>query len=183
MRALRPGDPAEIGGYQLRGYLGGGGMGTVYLASTPGGRLVAVKSIRPELCADDEFLERFRLEVRVARRVRGLYTAELLDADPDGTPPWLVTAYVPGPSLAQAVKTQGPVPQPLVPLLMAGVAEALLDIHAAGIVHRDLKAANVLLSPDGPRVIDFGIAKAMDASRLTLTGVTMGSAECMTPEQ
>jgi serine/threonine protein kinase len=183
MRPLRPGDPTEIGGYQLRARLGSGGMGTVYLASTPGGRLVAVKSIRSELIADDEFQQRFRLEVRAARQVRGLYTAELLDADPDSIPPWLVTAYVPGPSLAQAVKTQGPVPYELVPLLMAGVAEALLDIHAAGIVHRDLKASNVLLSPDGPRVIDFGIAKALGASRLTLTGVTMGSPECMTPEQ
>src|SRR5580658_6659852 len=120
MRALQPGDPTEIGGYQLRAYLGGGGMGTVYLASTPGGRLVAVKSIRPELIADDEFQERFRLEVRAARRVRGLYTAELLDADPDDIPPWLVTAYIPGPSLAQAVEGQGPVPHELVPLLMAG---------------------------------------------------------------
>jgi hypothetical protein len=158
-------------------------MGTVYLASTPGGRLVAVKSIRSELIADDEFQERFRLEVRAARQVRGLFTAELLDADPDAIHPWLVTSYVPGPSLAQAVKAQGPVPAELVPLLMAGVAEALLDIHAAGIVHRDLKPSNVLLSPDGPRVIDFGIAKALDASRLTLSGITMGSPECMTPEQ
>jgi hypothetical protein len=183
MRALRPGDPIEIGGYRLRAHLGSGGMGTVYLASTPGGRLVAVKSIRSELVADDEFLERFQLEVRAARQVRGLYTAELLDADPDGIPPWLVTAYVPGPSLSSAVKAQGPVPHELVPLLMAGVAEALLDIHSAGIVHRDLKASNVLLSTDGPRVIDFGIAKALDASRLTLTDVTMGSPECMSPEQ
>jgi serine/threonine protein kinase len=185
MRALRPGDPTEIGGYQLRGLLGGGGMGTVYLASTPGGRLVALKSIRSELIDDDEFQERFRLEVSAARQVRGLYTAELLDADPDDSPPWLVTAYVPGPSLAYAVRTQGPVPFELVPLLMAGVAEALLDIHSAGIVHRDLKASNVLLSSDGPRVIDFGIAKALEGSRMTLTGtgVTMGSPECMTPEQ
>lgn len=158
-------------------------MGTVYLASTPGGRLVAVKLIRPELAADDEFQERFRLEVRAARRVRGLYTAELLDADLDDSCPWLVTAYVPGPSLAHAVKTQGPVPPELVPLLMAGVAEALLEIHSAGIVHRDLKASNVLLSPDGPRVIDFGIAKALDTSRLTMSGAAMGSPECMTPEQ
>jgi serine/threonine protein kinase len=183
MRALQPGDPSEIGGYQLRAHLGGGGMGKVYLASTPGGRLVALKSIRPELMLDNEFQERFRLEVRAARQVRGLYTAELLDADPDSVPPWLVTSYVPGPSLAQAVKTQGPVAPELVPLLMAGVAEALLDIHAAGIVHRDLKPSNVLLSPDGPRVIDFGIARALDDSKLTLTGVTMGSPECMTPEQ
>ncbi|HEY6494993.1 MAG TPA: serine/threonine-protein kinase [Trebonia sp.] len=183
MRALRPGDPTEIGGYQLRGFLGAGGMGTVYLASTPGGRLVAVKSIRSELVEDDEFLERFQLEVRAARQVRGLYTAELLDADPDGSPPWLVTAYVRGPSLAHAVKAEGPVPPELVPLLMAGVAEALLDIHSAGIVHRDLKASNVLLSSDGPRVIDFGIAKALDASRVTLTGAVMGSPECMSPEQ
>jgi serine/threonine protein kinase len=183
MRALQPGDPAEIGGYQLRAHLGSGGMGTVYLASTPGGRLVAVKSIRSELTADDEFQERFRQEVRAARRVRGLYTAELLDADPDDFPPWLVTTYVPGPSLAQAVSSQGPVPHEMVPLLMAGVAEALLDIHAAAIVHRDLKPSNVMLSTDGPRVIDFGIAKALDSSRLTITGATAGSPECLTPEQ
>jgi serine/threonine protein kinase len=183
MRPLRPGDPTEIGGYQLRAYLGKGGMGTVYLASTRGGRLVAVKSIRSELAADEEFQERFRLEIRAARRVRGLYTAELIDADPDAIPPWLVTAYVPGSSLAEAVKAQGPVPPELVPLLVAGVAEALIDIHSAGIVHRDLKPSNVLLSQDGPRVIDFGIAKALDNARLTMSGVTMGSPECMTPEQ
>jgi serine/threonine protein kinase len=183
MDSLRPGDPAEIGGYRLRAHLGRGGMGTVYLASTPGGRLVALKSIRAELVEDPEFRERFRLEVRAARRVRGLYTAELLDADPEAVPPWLVTSYVSGPSLARALKAQGPVPPVLVPLLLAGVAEALLDIHSAGIVHRDLKPSNVLLSPDGPRVIDFGIARALDGVKLTLSGVTMGSPECMAPEQ
>jgi Protein kinase domain len=183
MRALTPSDPTVIGGYQIRARLGSGGMGTVYLASTPGGRLVALKAIRPELLADEEFQERFRLEVRAARQVRGLYTAELLDADPDDDPPWLVTSYVRGPSLAHAVRTQGPTPHELVPLLMGGVAEALYDIHSTGIVHRDLKASNVLLSPDGPRVIDFGLAKALDASGLTRSGSAIGSPECMTPEQ
>jgi serine/threonine protein kinase len=183
MQPLQPGDPDEVGGYRIRGRLGRGGMGRVYLASTQGGRLVALKVIRAELIEDGEYRERFRQEVRAARRVRGLYTAELLDADPDVTPPWLVTAYVSGPSLSETVKDQGPVPAELVPLLIGGVAEALLDIHSAGIVHRDLKASNVLLSPDGPRVIDFGIARALDNGTLTNSGVTMGSPESMSPEQ
>jgi hypothetical protein len=155
----------------------------VYLASTPGGRLVAVKVVRSELGDDSEFRERFRQEIDAARKVHGLYTAEVLDADPDAVPPWLVTAYVPGPSLEEAVAEQGPVPAGVVPLLMAGVAEALQAIHSAGVVHRDLKPSNVLLSPDGPRVIDFGIARALDGVRLTDSGITMGSPDSMTPEQ
>jgi eukaryotic-like serine/threonine-protein kinase len=183
MRPLAPTDPTDLGGYRLRGRLGAGGMGTVYLASTPGGRPVALKVMRSELSDDGEFRERFRGEIAAARKVHGLYTAELLDADPDATPAWLVTAYVAGPSLGEAVAARGPVPAGLVPLLMAGVAEALEAIHAAGVVHRDLKPSNVLLSSDGPRVIDFGIARALDGVKLTTTGATMGSPHSMTPEQ
>ena len=158
----------------LRARLGAGGMGRVYLASTPGGRRVALKVVRPELGDDADFRSRFRQEIEAAQRVRGLYTAELLSADPTATPPWLVTAYVPGPSLQQAVAEHGPMPPETVILLMAGVAEALQAIHAAGVVHRDLKPSNVLLAPDGPRVIDFGIARAAEAINLTQSGVAGG---------
>ena len=183
MEPLSGDDPAQIAGYQLRARLGAGGMGRVYLAYTPGGRPVALKIVRPEFGADADFRERFRREVGAARRVHGLYTAQVLDADPDATPPWLVTAYVPGPSLQQAVKQYGPMPPSSVFPLMAGVAEALAAIHAAGVVHRDLKPSNVLLAPDGPRVIDFGIAQAADESGLTRLGMRVGSPQFMAPEQ
>src|SRR5208283_3781101 len=183
MEPLTSDDPAEIGGYRLRARLGAGGMGRVYLASTPGGRRVALKVVRPELGDDADFRSRFRQEIEAAQRVRGLYTAELLRADPTATPPWLVTAYVPGPSLQQAVAEHGPMPPETVILLIAGVAEALQAIHAAGIVHRDLKPSNVLLAPDGPRVIDFGIARAAEATNLTQSGVAVGSPQFMAPEQ
>ena len=183
MEPLSSDDPAEIGGFRLRARLGAGGMGRVYLASTPGGRRVALKVVRPELGDDADFRSRFRQEIEAAQRVRGLYTAELLSADPTATPPWLVTAYVPGPSLQQAVAEHGPMPPETVILLMAGVAEALQAIHAAGVVHRDLKPSNVLLAPDGPRVIDFGIARAAEATNLTQSGVAVGSPQFMAPEQ
>ena len=183
MEPLTSDDPAEIGGFRLRARLGAGGMGRVYLASTPGGRRVALKVVRPELGDDADFRSRFRQEIEAAQRVRGLYTAELLSADPTATPPWLVTAYVPGPSLQQAVAEHGPMPPETVILLMAGVAEALQAIHAAGVVHRDLKPSNVLLAPDGPRVIDFGIARAAEATNLTQSGVAVGSPQFMAPEQ
>jgi hypothetical protein len=172
-----------VGGYQLRGRLGAGGMGRVYLAFTPGGRPVAVKVVRPELGDDPDFRARFRQEIVAARRVHGLFTAQVLDADPDGSPPWLVTAYVAGPSLARAVADHGPLPVESVFLLVAGVAEALGAIHAAGVVHRDLKPSNVLLAADGPRVIDFGIARAVEATALTRTGMLVGSPQYMAPEQ
>ena len=159
MEPLTSDDPVEIGGFRLRARLGAGGMGRVYLASTKGGRRVALKVVRPELGDDPDFRSRFRQEIEAAQRVRGLYTAELINANPAATPPWLVTAYVPGPSLQQAVAEHGPMPAETVILLMAGVAEALQAIHDAGVVHRDLKPSNVLLAPDGPRVIDFGIAQ------------------------
>ena len=183
MEPLTRDDPAEIGGYRLRARLGAGGMGRVYLASTPGGRRVALKVVRPELGDDADFRARFRQEIEAAQRVRGLYTAELVNADPAATPPWLVTAYVPGPSLQQAVADHGPMPQETVILLIAGVAEALQAIHSAGVVHRDLKPSNVLLAPDGPRVIDFGIARAAETTNLTQSGMAVGSPPFMAPEQ
>jgi len=158
-------------------------MGRVYLAFTPAGRPVALKVVRPDLGGDAEFRRRFRQEVDAARRVHGMYTAQVLDAGPDASPPWLVTAYVPGPSLQEAVARHGPMPEQTVFVLLAGVAEALAAIHAAGIVHRDLKPSNVLLAPDGPRVIDFGIARAADSTALTGTGMLIGSPPFMAPEQ
>ncbi len=183
MQPLTSDDPAEIAGYRIRARLGAGGMGRVYLASTPAGRPVALKVVRPELSEDPEFRARFRHEIQAARRVHGLYTAQLLGADPDASPPWLVTAYVPGPSVQQAVASHGPMPEAMAFRLIAGVAEALQAIHAAGLVHRDLKPSNVLLAPDGPRVIDFGIARALEATSLTRTGMMVGSPQFMAPEQ
>ena len=183
MQPLSGDDPVQIGRYRLRSRLGAGGMGQVYLASTPAGRPVALKVVRPELSDDQEFRARFHQEIQAARRVRGLYTAELVDADPDGAPPWLATAYVPGPSLQQVVETHGPMPEAEAFRLIAGVAEALQAIHAANVVHRDLKPSNVVLGPDGPRVIDFGIARAMEAAVLTRTGMTVGTPQFMAPEQ
>jgi Protein kinase domain len=183
VQPLASDDPAEIGGYRLRARLGAGGMGRVYLASTRAGRSVALKVVRPELGDEQDFRARFRQEIQAARRVHGLYTAQVLDADPAATPPWLVTAYVPGPSLQQAVAGNGPMPEAMVFRLIAGVAEALQAIHAAGVVHRDLKPSNVLLAPDGPRVIDFGIARALEATALTRSGMMVGSPQFMAPEQ
>jgi serine/threonine protein kinase len=151
---LRPGDPQAIGPYRLVGELGQGGMGRVYLGVSPGGRPVAVKAIRAELAADPEFRSRFGREVASARRVSGVYTAQVVDADVDGPVAWMATAYVPGPSLAEAVDNHGPLPEASLLALSAGLAESLNAIHAAGVVHRDLKPSNVLLAEDGPRVID-----------------------------
>lgn len=176
-------DPTTIAGYRLAAKLGAGGMGKVYLSYTPGGRPVAIKVIRPEFGEDPEFRRRFAQEVQSAQRVQGLFTAPVIDADTDGAQPWLATAYVPGPSLADAVTAHGALPVEAVLLLIAGMAEALHVIHGAGIVHRDLKPSNVLLAADGPRVIDFGIAYAADATSLTGSGVTIGTPSFMAPEQ
>ncbi|MFE3182073.1 protein kinase [Streptomyces violascens] len=180
---LRPDDPSTVGGYRLTAVLGAGGMGKVYLSYTPGGRPLALKVIRPEFSEDPEFRRRFQQEVKAAQRVQGLYTAPVIDFDTEGTQPWLATAYVPGPSLADAVSRHGRLPLRSVLLLAVGVAEALHVIHGAGIVHRDLKPANVLLAADGPRVIDFGIARAADATSLTGHGVSVGTPAFMAPEQ
>jgi serine/threonine protein kinase len=176
-------DPREIARYRLRARLGAGGMGQVYLAFTPGGRPVALKVMHPQLAGDVAFRRRFQQEVAAARRVHGLYTAQVLDADAAATPPWLVTAYVPGPSLREAVSGYGRMPARTVLILMAGVAEALEAIHAAGVIHRDLKPSNVLLAPDGPRVIDFGIARAAGDTGATGSGFRIGSPQYMAPEQ
>ncbi len=183
MHELQPGDPQLIGPYRLRGRLGTGGMGQVFLGRSAGGRPVAVKVVRAHLATDPEFRERFRREIAVARKVSGVYTSPVIDADVDGPMPWLATAYVEGPSLADAVSQHGPLPPRSVLALAAGLAEGLNAIHAAGVVHRDLKPANVLLAEDGPRVIDFGISRAAEASALTHTGLVVGSPGYMSPEQ
>jgi eukaryotic-like serine/threonine-protein kinase len=183
MHDLQPEDPQLIGPYRLRGRLGTGGMGRVYLGLSPGGRPAAVKVIRADLAQDPEFRARFRREINVARKVSGLFTAPVIDADVDGEVPWLATAYVGGPSLADAVRDHGPLPVRSVLELAAGLAEGLSAIHAAGVVHRDLKPTNVLLAEDGPRVIDFGISRAVEASALTHTGLVVGSPGFMSPEQ
>lgn len=182
-KPLQATDPSVVAGYRLAARLGAGGMGRVYLSHTQAGRPLAIKVVRPELADDPDFRRRFGREVRAARRVRGAYTAELIDADADGVPPWLATLYVPGPSLAEAVARRGPLSVTAVLWLMAGMAEALQAIHAEGIVHRDLKPSNVLLAADGPRVIDFGIALAADATSYTATGHTVGTPAYMAPEQ
>ncbi|MFG1687368.1 serine/threonine-protein kinase [Nonomuraea sp. NPDC049269] len=180
---LAPDDPSEIGGYRLVARLGAGGMGQVYLARTQSGRRLAIKVIRAEFTGDPEFRRRFQQEVAAVERVQSLYTAPVVDADPQSRTPWLATAYVPGPSLDKAVARHGPLPPRTVLTLVCGVAEALRAIHAVQVVHRDLKPSNVLLSPDGPRVIDFGIAKAVDATPLTGTGIRIGTPLFMAPEQ
>jgi serine/threonine protein kinase len=180
---LRVGDPDMVGPYRLVGRLGGGGMGQVYLARSPGGRTVAVKVIRPELAEDEAFRARFAQEASAARNVSGVFTAAVIDADPQASTPWMATAYVPGPSLSEAVEKQGPLPVGSVRALAAGLAEGLQAIHAAGLVHRDLKPSNVLLAADGPRVIDFGISAAEESSRLTQAGYVMGSPGYLSPEQ
>jgi outer membrane protein assembly factor BamB len=183
MEALQPGDPRVAGQFRLRARLGAGGMGRVFLGYSPAGRAVAVKVCHPEFAADPSFVRRFALEVDAARAVNGLYTAQVVDAGPDDDPPWLATSYVPGPSLLEAVGAYGPLPEPAVWRLAAGLAEALRAVHARGLVHRDLKPTNVLLATDGPRVIDFGVARALDATSLTATGITFGTPSYMSPEQ
>lgn len=183
LRELRPEDPRLIGPYRLVGQLGDGGMGRVFLGRSAGGRPVAVKVIRGELAADPDFRARFRREVAAARKVNGLFTAMVIDADVDAPVPWLATAYVAGPSLSEAVHDHGPLPLSSMLALTAGLAESLAAIHAAGVVHRDLKPSNVLLGEDGPHVIDFGISRAAEATSLTRAGFVIGSPGFMSPEQ
>jgi eukaryotic-like serine/threonine-protein kinase len=183
VKELQPGDPQVIGPYRMVGRLGQGGMGQVFLGVSPGGRPVAVKAIRPELASDPQFRIRFAREVAAARTVSGVFTAMVVGADVDGPIAWLATAYVPGPSLAEAITEHGPLPEASLLALAAGLAEALAAIHAAGVTHRDLKPSNVLLAEDGPRVIDFGISRAAESTTLTQTGLTIGSPGFMSPEQ
>jgi hypothetical protein len=187
MDELRADDPRWIGAYRLLGRLGTGGMGRVYLARSERGRTVAVKLVRPELAAQDEFRGRFRREVLAARRVGGAWTAPVLDADTEAEVPWVVTGYVAGSSLQQIVAQEyGPLPERSVRVLASGLTHALADIHGAGLVHRDLKPSNVMITIDGPRVIDFGIARALETvvdGVLTYTGAMVGSPAFMSPEQ
>lgn len=183
MRALESEDPRSVGDYRLVRRLGAGGMGRVFLGMSPGGRRVAVKVVHAELVQQPEFHSRFRREVLANRLVSGAYTASVIDADSYAPTPWLVTSYVPGPSLQQAVADLGSLPPATVSALAAALAEALTSIHDAGLVHRDLKPSNVLLAEDGPRVIDFGIARISEASRITRTGTALGSPGFMSPEQ
>ncbi|MER7195681.1 protein kinase domain-containing protein [Streptomyces flaveolus] len=186
MRALRQDDPVRVADYRLLGRLGEGGMGVVYLARSPRGRMVAVKSIRLELAALPDFRRRFAEEVAVAQRVGGHWTAAVLDADPHAERPWVATDYVPGPTLAEVVARHGPLPEHSVRGLASGLCDALADIHAAGLVHRDLKPSNIMITIDGPKVIDFGIVRAVDGPThggLTSSGVIVGSLGFMAPEQ
>ncbi|MFI9547855.1 serine/threonine-protein kinase [Streptomyces sp. NPDC052016] len=209
MQPLAADEPRAVGPYRLLGRLGSGGMGRVYLGRSAGGRTVAVKIVHPHLALDEEFRARFRREVEAARRVGGAWTAPVLDADPDAAVPWVATAYAAGPSLASAVaggrgseaaavgdaaggtgSAEGPgagggaLPEHTVRVLGAGLAEALATVHALGLVHRDVKPSNVLLTVDGPLLIDFGIARATDGTAsLTSTGVSVGSPGYMAPEQ
>ncbi|HEX5568594.1 MAG TPA: DUF4328 domain-containing protein [Streptomyces sp.] len=187
MEPLGDGDPRWVGAYRLLGRLGAGGMGRVYLARSDRGRTVAVKVVQEELAGQPAFRERFAKEVTAARRVGGEWTAPVLDADTEAATPWVATGYIAGPSLQAVVDTDyGPLPDHSVYALAAGLVEALRAIHGAGLVHRDLKPSNVLVTIDGPRVIDFGIARALDTvttGGLTQTGAVIGSPGFMSPEQ
>jgi serine/threonine protein kinase len=183
MEELKGGDPPSVGGYRLVGRLGTGGMGQVFLGVSPGGRRVAVKVIHPALARSPQFRQRFAREIEAARLVGGFHTAPVLDADPDTDPPWMVTAYIKGPSLEEAIRRDGPMQPDQVRVLGAGLAEGLVAIHACGLVHRDLKPANVIIGADGPRIIDFGTARAEGAARLTTVGMTIGTFAWMSPEQ
>ncbi|WP_242888041.1 serine/threonine-protein kinase [Actinomadura litoris] len=179
---MQPDSPQMIGPYRVVARLGSGGMGEVFLATSASRRLVAVKVIRSELLGDPKWRARFRREVTSARSVSGFYTAPVVDADPDADRPWLATQFIRGVSLSAAVREKGPLPEQAACRLGAGLAEALIAIHQAGIVHRDLKPSNVLLASDGPRVIDFGIARPLDALPLSRSEV-LGTPAYMSPEQ
>jgi hypothetical protein len=183
MEPLTADDPRQVSVFRLQARLGAGGMGRVYLGSSPGGRAVAVKVVHPDLARDPEFMRRFRREVEAAEAVSGVYTAPVVDAGPDDSPPWLATAYVPGPSLAELVNGAGPMPEAAVWRLAGGLTEALQAIHGRGLVHRDLKPGNILIAADGPRVIDFGISRALHGVTITGTRTTMGTPSYMSPEQ
>ncbi|MET7330173.1 PQQ-binding-like beta-propeller repeat protein [Nonomuraea sp. NPDC005650] len=183
MHPLRADDPRWVGGYRIITRLGAGGMGQVYLARSRSGREVALKLVHPGMAEDTEFRTRFRREVTAARAVSGAFTAPVIDADPDAPVPWLATVYLHGLSLQRAVTEHGPLPVDSVFALGAGLAEALEAIHQAGVVHRDLTPSNVILTPDGPRVIDFGIARAAGTGTVTASGSVLGSPGFMAPEQ
>lgn len=183
MMRLRREDPRVVGSFRIHRRLGAGGMGVVYLGSDRRGQRVALKVIRPDLAEDQEFRSRFAREVSAARRIRGGCTARLVAADLDADRPWFATQYVPGPSLHDKVAEEGPMSAADVAAVGAALAEGLVAVHEAGVVHRDLKPSNILLSPKGPRIIDFGIAWATGASTLTHVGTAVGSPGFLAPEQ
>ncbi|MEU7039713.1 protein kinase [Streptomyces varsoviensis] len=183
MMRLRREDPRVVGSFRLHRRLGAGGMGVVYLGSDRRGQRVALKVIRPDLAEDQEFRSRFAREVSAARRIRGGCTARLVAADLEADRPWFATQYVPGPSLHDKVNEEGPLSAAQVAAVGAALSEGLLAVHDAGVVHRDLKPSNILLSPKGPRIIDFGIAWATGASTLTHVGTAVGSPGFLAPEQ
>ncbi|WP_199566209.1 serine/threonine-protein kinase [Streptomyces corynorhini] len=183
MMRLRREDPRVVGSFRLHRRLGAGGMGVVYLGSDRRGQRVALKVIRPDLAEDQEFRSRFAREVSAARRIRGGCTARLVAADLDADRPWFATQYVPGPSLHDKVNEEGPLSAAEVASVGAALSEGLVAVHEAGVVHRDLKPSNILLSPKGPRIIDFGIAWATGASTLTHVGTAVGSPGFLAPEQ
>lgn len=183
MKPLREGDPRSAGPYRLEGRLGTGGMGEVFLGRSRGGRPIAVKLVHADLAQDEEFRRRLRLEVEAAQRVGGFYTAQVVGADPDADPPWMATAYIAGPSLREALREHGPLPVPVVGAIGAGLAEGLAAIHTVQLVHRDLTPANVILAEDGPRIIDFGIVRALDAAGAILSTRPIGTPGFMSPEQ
>lgn len=182
MDDLRPTDPARIGGHRLLGRLGAGGMGVVYLGRTDAGALAAIKVILPEHAGDEDFRARFRREAEAARRVDSPWAVPVTGADTEAERPWLATEFVPGPTLSDVVAQRGPLPVRGVTVLGRLLARALAAVHAAGLVHRDVKPGNVLLTASGPRLIDFGIARAADATALTATGLIVGTPGFLPPE-
>lgn len=183
MEPLRPTDPSHIGGYRLLRRLGAGGMGVVYLGRSPGGGLVAIKVILADRVDDPSFRVRFRREVAAARRVHSPWAAAVTDAETESDTPWLATAYVPGPALGEAVAAFGPLAEPYARQLGVRLAEALAAVHAADLVHRDVKPGNILLALDGPRLIDFGIARSAQDTALTGLNMVIGSPGFLSPEQ
>ena len=183
MEPLQPGDPTRIGPFELVARLGAGGMGRVYLGRDPHGRQAAIKVIHPGLASDAGFRSRFAREIATAQLVHSPWTAAVLTADPQARPPWLATEFIPGPSLDQVVDAKGPLRESALTILASRLAHALAHLHAADVVHRDLKPSNVLLAADGPRLIDFGVARAVDSTKITHTGVVVGTPGFMSPEQ
>ncbi|MEU4260346.1 serine/threonine-protein kinase [Streptomyces argenteolus] len=183
LKPLLHDDPQHIAGYRLVARLGSGGMGTVYLARSPGGRTVALKTVHARIAADTTFRTRFRLEVDAARVIGGVHGAQVFDADPLAEMPWLATEYILGPPLDEAVAGHGPLPETAVRAMGAALCGALGQLHRSDVVHRDLKPSNVMLSAYGPKIIDFGIARALGDARLTRTGTAAGTPAYMSPEQ